>query len=205
MVRSENTIFSENQLLSIRSTKTIRLVTLVSSLDKAALRKFISMMSSIFLLISLNKRLHKRSLPFNFWRKFWFKPQKLKLKKNIELILLMLQHLAFTQHSVWDCAELSRIVAHFLRFWLTLIIMLAWNSPLILQLKPNILIILSNSLASPLWSMLHHLIKANILNYFKNKVLFRHNVPRSNIKMYILGLHQSLFLIKRANSLLLNI
>lgn len=178
MARSENMIFSENQLLSIRSIKTIRLVTLVSSLDKAALRKFISMMSSIFLLLSLNKRLHKRSLPFNSWRKFWSRIQKLSSRKDIELILSMRRLTAFIKHSAWDYDEPLKIVAHFPRDWLTLITMLAWNSPPILQLKLNILTILSNSPASLLWSMLLHLLKANILNYFKNKVLFRHNVPQ---------------------------
>lgn len=134
------------------------------------------MMLSIFLLLSLNKRLHKRSLPFNSWRKFWFRTQKLSSRNDIELILSMRRPTAFIKHFAWDYDEQLKIVAHFLRDWLTLTIMLAWNSPPILQLRPNILTIPSNSPVSPHWSMPLHLTKANILNYFKNKVLFRHNV-----------------------------
>lgn len=151
-------------------------------------------MSSIFLQISLNKRLLKRSLPFNFWRKFWFRTQKLLSKKDIELILSMRRPPAFIKHFAWDYDEQLKIVAHFLRDWLTLITMLAWNSPQILHPKPNILTIPSNLPVSLHWFMLLHLIKANILNYFKNKVSFRRNVPQYNIKTYISGPSQLLFL-----------
>lgn len=149
MALSANMTSSENQPLSTRSTRTIKLVILVSSLDKAASRKFISMMSSIFLPSSLNKRQQKRSLLSNFWRKFWFRIQKLLFRKDIELILSMPLLPDCILHSEWDYDALLKLVALSLRSWSILITMPVWNLQPILQQRQSTLIILFLSLVLP--------------------------------------------------------